>query len=174
MPIADIRRASEADVAWLVSQEQRPDFAAFIHRWPAKQHRGNLADADKLYLIAEDETGQRIGFVILAGLRSADRSIELVRMAVTRPGTGLGKKLLASAMQTAFEKLGTNRLWLDVFDDNVRARRLYEALGFREEEANRQAAHKADGQPGILIVMSLRAADYHAAAGRLATPRSQA
>lgn len=170
MRLAAIRPATEADIAWIVRQERRPDFAAFIHRWPAEQHRGNLADADKLYLIAQDEARERLGFVILAGLHSADKSLELVRMAVTQPGTGLGKPLLASVIETAFDKLGADRLWLDVFDDNVRARRVYEAAGFRDEETLQQAALKADGQPGYLIVMSILATDYHASTGRLATP----
>jgi diamine N-acetyltransferase len=171
MPIAAIRPATEADIAWIVCQEQRSDFAAFIHRWPAEQHRCNFADADKLYLIAQDEAGERLAFVILAGLRSAEKSIELVRMAVTQPSMGLGKRLLASVIETAFDKLGADRLWLDVFDDNVRARGVYEAAGFRDEETPRQAALKADSQPGYLIIMSILATDYHASAGRLARSR---
>jgi diamine N-acetyltransferase len=162
MPLHAVRRAQEADIPWLVSQEQRPDFAAFVHRWPAEQHVGNLRDADKLYLIAEDDSGERIAFVILAGLSSADRSVELVRMAVTRPGAGIGKPLLKSVLDMAFGALNVDRLWLDVFEDNVRARRAYEAVGFCEEEGARQAARKSDGQPGLLLIMSIRAAQYRA------------
>jgi ribosomal protein S18 acetylase RimI-like enzyme len=88
MPIRAIRPATEADVAWIVAQENRPEFAAFIHRWPGEDHERNLVDADKLYLIALDETQEQVAFVILAGLSSKARSIELVRMAVTRPGVG--------------------------------------------------------------------------------------
>jgi diamine N-acetyltransferase len=162
MPLHGVRRAQEADIPWLVSQEQRPDFAAFVHRWPSEQHVGNLGDADKLYLIAEDDNRERIAFVILAGLSSADRSVELVRMAVTRPGAGIGKPLLRSVLDMAFGELNVDRLWLDVFEDNVRARRAYEAVGFREEDTPRQAAQKSDGQPGLLLIMSIRAAQYRA------------
>jgi diamine N-acetyltransferase len=155
-----IARATQADIAWIVGQERRSDHAAFIHRWPQQQHEQNLTDPDKLYLIARDDAGERQAFVILAGLASKARKFELVRMAVVRPGTGIGKPLLMSVMAMAFGELGANRLWLDVFDDNVRARRLYEAVGFRKQEGPGQIALKADGQRGSLVIMSIAAADY--------------
>lgn len=158
---AALRPATTADIDWIVAQERRDDFAAFIHRWPAEQHVRNLADPDKRYLIAEDAAGQRAAFVILAGL--ADRDIELVRMAVTRPGAGIGKLILTTVIDLAFDELGAERLWLDVFADNTRARRIYQAAGFRDDAVPRQSAQKADGTPGTLVVMSIRSAQYRAA-----------
>jgi diamine N-acetyltransferase len=165
MTLAAIARATQADIAWIVGQEQRPDYAAFIHRWPQEQHERNLTDPDKLYLIARDDAGERQAFVILAGLSSKTRKFEVVRMAVVRPGTGIGKPLLAGVMAMAFGKLGADRLWLDVFDDNVRACRLYEAAGFRKEKAPGQVALKADGRRGSLVIMSIAAADYRGLIG---------
>jgi hypothetical protein len=91
MPVKVVRAATKADIAWIVSQEQRPDFATFIHRWPREQHERNLVDAHKLYLIAVDE---ELAFIILAGLSSKAKNVELVRMAVTRPSAGVGKPIL--------------------------------------------------------------------------------
>jgi diamine N-acetyltransferase len=160
MPLDAIRIASDDDIQWLVGQEQRPDFAEFIHRWPTEQHLRNLADADKLYLIAQDEAHERIAFVILAGLSSSPRDIELVRMAVVRPGARIGKPLLAAVTEMAFCDLGASRLWLDVFDDNLRARHAYETAGFHEEAVPPQPARKSDGKPGSLVIMSIREAQY--------------
>ena len=160
MPVATIRPATAADIGWLVGEERRGDFAAFIHRWPTEQHTRNLADPDKRYLIADDAAGQRAAFVILAGLGAAPRDIELVRMAVTRPGVGIGKLLLTTVIAMVFGELGAERLWLDVFADNARARRVYAAAGFREEDVPRQSARKADGQPGSLVIMSILATHY--------------
>jgi diamine N-acetyltransferase len=152
-PAATIRQATPADIDWIVAQERRDDLAAFIHRWPAEQHTRNLADPDKRYLIADDATQERIAFVILAGL--ASRDIELVRMAVTKSGAGIGKLVLTTAIDLAFDEFGAERLWLDVFADNERARRVYRAAGFREEAVPQQSALKADGQPGSLVIMSI-------------------
>jgi diamine N-acetyltransferase len=160
MPLDAIRTARDDDIPWLVGQEQRPDFAEFIHRWPTEQHLRNLADADKLYLIAQDEAHERIAFVILAGLSSNPRDVELVRMAVVRPGAGIGTPLLAAVIDMAFCDLGASRLWLDVFDDNLRARHAYETAGFHEEAVPPQPARKSDGKPGSLVIMSIREAQY--------------
>jgi diamine N-acetyltransferase len=166
MPFKAIRPATDADIEWLVGQEHRSDFAAFIHRWTPDEHLRNLADTDKRYLIAEDETYEQVGFVILAGFASKDRNIELVRMAVTRPGGGIGRPLLLSLLELAFNDLGAHRLWLDVFDDNVRAQNIYETVGFHEDGTPRQTAFKTNGQRGSLVVMSLLATEYQARVGR--------
>ena len=160
MPVKAVRTATKADIAWIVSQEQRPDFATFIHRWPREQHERNLVDADKLYLIAVDEEQERLAFIILAGLSSKAKNVELVRMAVTRPSAGVGKPILMTVLDMVFNKLGANRLWLDVFDDNVRARRAYETVGLRKEKTPGAIALKSDGQSGSLIIMSIVAAKY--------------
>src|SRR5439155_27103353 len=76
MPVKAVRPATEADIAWIVSQEQRLDFAAFIHSWPREQHQRNLDDADMLYLIAVDEEQERLAFIILSRLSSKTKEIK--------------------------------------------------------------------------------------------------
>ena len=85
-----------------------------VHRSTAQEHRLGLADTDKHYLIAETAEGARLAYVILAGLdsTSAEAEIELMRMAVARPGGGLGQPILRQIIDLAFGKFGANRLWL--------------------------------------------------------------
>ncbi len=158
-----LRRAVEADLDWILSQEARPDFAAFIFRWPRERHARNLADPEKGYLIAEDAEGAPIGYAILSGLHSRARSIELERMAVGEPGNGVGRAMLQGIVDLAFGGLGANRLWLDVFDDNERARRAYMSAGFVEEGTLREAALRETGELGNLVVMSILARERPAA-----------
>jgi ribosomal protein S18 acetylase RimI-like enzyme len=153
MAFATVRPATENDIEWIVSQEQRPEFESFIHRWSLEEHERNLVDPDKLYLIAVDGSGSPLAFVILGGLSSKARSIELVRMAVSRPDVGLGQPLLKMVIDKVFTELAANRLWLDVFDDNSRARHTYKAVGFREEGLLRASALKSNGELGSLIIM---------------------
>ncbi len=155
--------AREEDIAWIVEQEQREDFAAFIHRWPAEVHRRNLGDPDCRYLIARRGESAPCGYVILKGLGSAARSIELVRMVAAEPGRGLGKAMLRAVIRQAFGEMGANRLWLDVFDNNERARRAYRAVGFVEEGTLREAALRSDGRTGSLVIMSILASEHRRA-----------
>ena len=111
-------------------------------------------------MIAEQGEGASSGYVILKGLSTAARSIELARMVAADPGRGLGKTMLRAIIQLAFGELGANRLWLDVFDDNERARRAYRAVGFVEEGILREAALRIDGRNGSLVIMSILASEY--------------
>lgn len=162
MTTLDLRPARDEDVAWIVEQEQREEFAAFIQRWPAETHKANLADPDCRYLTAEQGEAGPCGYVILKGLGTAARSIELARMVAAEPGRGLGKAMLREVIRQAFGEIGANRLWLDVFDDNERARRAYRAAGFVEEGILREAALRSDGRTGSLVIMSILASEQEA------------
>ena len=153
-----LRKAGPSDLDWIVAQEQRPEFAAFIHHWPRPRHALNLADPDFRYLIARNDRAGPLGFVILAGLASPAHTIELVRMAVATPGKGLGNQLLRRVIRLAFDELGADRLWLDVYDDNRRARHVYRSAGFVEQAPLPDAARN-------LVVMAMARRDYEAGAG---------
>lgn len=157
-----LRSATPEDIAWIVAQEQRSEFEAFIGHWSAETHLKNLTDPDKRYLMATDEAGQPGAYVILAGLTSPARSIELARIVVAQPGTGLGKPVLHKVIELVFSELNANRLWLDVFDDNIRARHTYQTIGFYEEGTLREAVVKRDGSFGSLVIMSILAREYRA------------
>jgi diamine N-acetyltransferase len=152
-----LRPASPRDITWIQELERHPESGRFLCAWPADVHARNLADPAKRYLVADDAGGRPRGMVILAGLDSPARSVELVRVALDEPGQGLGKPLLRRVVDLCFGQLGANRLWLDVFDDNERARRAYRAVGFREEGVLREAARRQDGSLGSLVVMAMLA-----------------
>ena len=48
------------------------------------------------------------------------------------PGRGLGRPAMEAICARVFDDWGIERFWLDVFEDNARARRVYASLGFRE------------------------------------------
>ena len=45
-------------------------------------------------------------------------------------GLGLGKRITFLTTRLGFESLGLRRIYLEVFKDNVSAKRIYEALGY--------------------------------------------
>jgi len=149
-----LRRADVADLDWLAGLERRDDYGRFIGRWPLDEHRRNLADPDFVYWIAEDETGAPIGFAILNGAQSADGEMELFRTAVVDPGRGFGRAMLRDVVTHAFDRFGAQRVKLDVYDDNPRARRVYERLGFRFDGTT-PGQPRADGTPTTLVLMSI-------------------
>ena len=116
--------------------------------------------------VSQAESGELQAFAILRGLAESSRAIELKRIAVATLGQGLGRKILQELMRTTFEEFGAHRMWLDVFDDNARARHLYESLGFVYEGVLREAACR-DGEFVSLRLMSLPSIREYAARRRL-------
>ena len=153
-----LRAATNEDLPWLVALEQSPANATFLCAWRPARHAAALADPDKSYLVFETADGMPRGFAILAGLRSPARAIEVVRIAVDPPGQGLGGAALDALIAHVFETCGAERLFLDVFADNARARRAYLRHGFVEEEILPDAARRQDGTRGTLVVMGMGAA----------------
>ena len=154
-PTIRMRAGTAADIGWLAALEQSPDNARFLCAWSADRHGLGLADPDKRYLVFEDGAGHPRGFAILAGARRRGGAVELVRIAVDRPGHGFGKAALRRLIAHVFGELGATRLFLDVFDDNERARRAYRSLGFAEEAILPAAVRRQDGSLGTLVIMGM-------------------
>jgi hypothetical protein len=69
---------------------------------------------------------------------------------------------MASVKQVVFDQWQAHRLWLDVFDDNHRARHVYASEGFIEEGALRECV-SVEGRFKSLVVMSFLAQEYFCA-----------
>ena len=77
---------------------------------------------------------------------------------------GLGSEAAALTLRFAFETLGLNRVELDVYDFNPRARHVYARLGFRHE-GTRRAALCWEGEWVDCHIMGLLQAEYLSARG---------
>ena len=54
-------------------------------------------------------------------------------------GKGYGKEMLKLAVKYAFDITKADAVQLNVFPENTRAKRCYEAIGFREKKTDRNA-----------------------------------
>jgi diamine N-acetyltransferase len=153
-----IRLATPADVPAIVALEGNPVARQFVGQWSEDRHRATLSGGDARYYINETD-GAIDAYVILRGLSEDSRSIELKRIVVGVPGRGLGRRLLMEILRITFGELGAHRVFLDVFEDNVRARRVYESLGFVYEGIMRQAARR-DSHWCDLHLMSMLESEF--------------
>ena len=159
-PAAVICRIAEtADINEICRIETLPEYRSFIGAWSAEEHRLALANPDIQQIVLPGENGRLDGYAILQGIRSEHRSLELKRLAVAEPGRGLGRVLLADAAERAFLHHGAHRLWLDVFETNIRARHVYERFGFRVDGVFREAVLR-DGEFHSQLLMSILEDEY--------------
>jgi diamine N-acetyltransferase len=91
---------------------------------------------------------------------------------------GLGTELTELLLRHAFADLNLHRVWLRVFADNARARRVYEKAGFRLEGTQREADYR-DGHYRDVLVYSVLAPEWgarregRAGQGRKPTKRTE-
>lgn len=149
-----IRPATEADIPVIMEIERTPGFEAYVGRSERSQHEALMAVADTRYIMLEDETGPA-GFAILQGAGAANGIIYLKRIAIRSPGKGLGKQFLTELIRLSFEEYGAAKFWLDAFETNARARRVYASCGLQHDGVLREHYPLADGTRANLVVMSV-------------------
>ena len=154
-----LRATTPRDLSFVLRAEEDPSNRPFVIAWSRKQHAAALADPDLGHSIIEDASGNRVGFVIVAGLTNPHGSVELRRIVVTAKRKGIGRAAVRLVEHIAFHRRHAHRLWLDVKERNDRARALYEAQGFVAEGVLRECLKGARGYES-LVVMSMLASEY--------------
>jgi len=130
-----------AEIPAIMRMESDEDAAEFVTQFSAKRHGRDLRDPDIVYKSIYDENRALIGFIILV-LDPDASSVELRRIVVTPKGRGYGQRAMALADRVCRDEIGRHRIWLDVFDFNSRAQRVYEHSGYRQFGTAEQ-----DGKP---------------------------
>ena len=151
----EIIRADATAIPFVMATEQLDGYERVVGRWSEAQHNAALSDGRHAYFIASRD-GAAIGFAILRDWAAPERVTLVKRTAVARPGQGIGRALLAQVADLVFSETAAWRLWLGVFPDNERARRAYEAVGFRAEGVARGSAYFGGVHRDELVMAILR------------------
>lgn len=162
-PQLRLRTTTGDDLAFVLKLEANPDTTPFIIPWSRHRHEQAISAADEAHLLVA-EGDHRVGFLLLAGLTSEHRGIELRRIVVEWKGAGIGRRALGLALEHAFRELGAHRVWLDVKTHNQRAQRAYAASGFVAEGTLRDAL-LTGGSYESLVVMSILSREWAARTG---------
>jgi diamine N-acetyltransferase len=156
----NLRPAIPTDIPRITEFEGAPGARHFVGQWSDERHRATLTSDDARYFVSETEDGEFEGYAIFRGLAETSGAIELKRIVVGAPGRGTGRRILEELIRISFEELHAHRLFLDVYQDNARARHLYESLGFVYEGVMREAARRRDGTYCNLCLMSMLEHEY--------------
>jgi RimJ/RimL family protein N-acetyltransferase len=154
--------ATGADIEAMRRIEAAPGFAGLVGRWPAERHRAEMALGTTRYYVLRDGAGEIAGFAMVQGFGSDDMKLHLKRIAVREPGRGAGALLLRGVLDLIFGETDTNRVDLDVFLDNDRARRAYEKAGFQSEGILRDWHRNGDGSFSTVRLMAILRRDWEA------------
>ncbi|MEM0978830.1 MAG: GNAT family protein [Cyanobacteria bacterium P01_H01_bin.58] len=152
-----LRPTTNADLPFVLTAENAPENASYINQWSHERHRQACEHPNECHWIVEYGAPlTSVGYVILLGLQDPHQCLLLKRIVITHKGLGLGKATLLQVIQKAFVDFDAHRLWLDVIEDNVRARSLYRSVGFVEEGCIREGFKRPDGFASMYLMGMLR------------------
>lgn len=154
----DLRTTHKTDLPFVFQTEQNASKDGFVNLQKIVEHEKFLSDEDIRHLIIEVKR-KPVGYIVLAGLKDENENIELKRIVVSEKGKGYGRKAVQIVKKLAFDELNAHRLWLDVYDFNERARKLYESEGFKIEGVWREAV-KDENKRKSLVFMSILRSEY--------------
>lgn len=152
-----LRNTTEEDIDFVFDTEQTTENRIFVSPWTREQHISAVVSEDLAHLIIEEiNGGKRVGYIILAGLTDENQSIEFRRIVITEKNKGYGREALRLVKQIAFDRLNAHRLWLDVKEQNVRARHVYESESFVVEGVLRECLKGENGFESLVVMSVLR------------------
>lgn len=148
------RPSAETDIPFICALEGEAENSRFIIPWLANKHAAAFQNEDIFHSIVLINDIP-VGFIILAGLRNPNKSIEFMRVVIKDKGRGLGRKVLRAIKAHCFSELKAHRLWLDVKVFNERAKSLYESEGFIVEGVLRDCIKSDDGYESLAVLSIL-------------------
>ena len=151
--------ATRADIPAIMAIERTPGFEDHVGRWSEEQHAAEMAkDSVRYFVLRDGDTIQ--AFAIFQQIGDPDLRVHLKRIVASEAGQGAGTRLLQSALDWLYVETETNRIDLDLFIENERARRAYEKLGFIVEGRLRDYHRSVDGRIRDALIMSILRKDW--------------
>lgn len=116
-----------------ITKNFEADFASFTEEKVKNFIESSFTDENQHFAVV-DEKDEYQGTISLKNISSRDRNAEYaVSFRKSAQGTGLARLATEELLQYAFTELNLERVYLNVLESNLRARRFYEKAGFKQE-----------------------------------------
>ncbi len=138
--MVNLRRLEKKDVPFILEwmkDDELNQFFRFNAKIITKQTvsefvENSFSDSSKNYAVTLDDD-EYLGTISLKEINQKDKNAEYaVALRKKAIGKGVGKTATLEVLRVAFEELKLNKVYLNVYADNVRAAKLYEKCGFKQ------------------------------------------
>ena len=147
-PRVRLRPTLDSKLPWVLETERDPANTPFIGQWSPEEHLAAMADPNVgHYTVESIDDGAPLGHLIAIGLQNTRSKVHLKRFVIAHRGEGYGRQALRAFRGLAFAQLDFTCIWLNVYQSNPRAQKLYRSEGFVEIGLSPAERH---------LVMSLR------------------
>lgn len=155
----DIVEAVESEIQTIIAIEEHKQNRDYLWIGTYEEHLNEISDPNHLLLVFKEHDGKKIVGYALIRLDFKSNIFEIRRIAIVEKGIGYGKESMIALIKYAFEQTKTNRLWLDVYPDNLGGIKLYENLRMHKDGVLRQN-YKADRGYLDQIIYSILREEY--------------
>ena len=133
-PVLELTPLLIGELDAVLAMDQEPHASPFINPTPVEVHTSGISGDRHVYLgIRLDR--KLVGYFILVPediQPDKASSVELRRILVSAGHRGIGQRSMQLAEAWCREKIGRDRIWLDVYEDNTVGRHIYNKLGYRQ------------------------------------------
>jgi len=128
-----IRRAEPEAINDIIALEGHPDNRDHLWQGTYADHLAEISDPNHLLLVFRTKADSALVGFALVRLDRHSSWFELRRIAVSIKKQGYGREAMLALFAHAFDTLGMNKVWLDVYPHNTVGIRLYESLGMHRD-----------------------------------------
>lgn len=149
-----IRKITRADISLLVKWKNDPEIADLVRGGPIntsydienRRYAKGLEEHNAVRLIIENLFQKSIGFISLSDIDKENHKAEIGMLIGDKDywDKGFGTDGLTTLLKHLFFELDFNRIGLEVFEYNHRAKKAYEKMGFKVEGVQRQGLFRND------------------------------
>ncbi len=156
-----LRKAEENDLDFILDLEYRKENVKFIVPFDRDFHLPVIREGEAAIdvIVEEIATGERVGYVLVNGLKTEAKEAEWTHVIIDKKGMGYGHETMKMLKAWVFDVLHFHRAWLDCKDYNARALHLYESEGMQREALIRETI-VTNGVYENLVVLGILDREY--------------
>lgn len=125
----ELRKSKIEEADSFVKMESSQETSKYIIPYSKEKHITEMQSGAVIYLSIYNNNSLS-GFIILVPEKAG--SIEFRRIVVSAKGKGLGQLAMNATENYCLQELGCSRIWLDVFEFNLRGIHIYKKLGYKQ------------------------------------------
>ncbi len=107
----------------------------FLSEKTLETHEYDFIKGNIVYLSIISTSELLAGYVILK-FKNQTQSVQLKRILVSEKHIGIGQEAILATEQYCINEFKSNRIWLDVYENNLKAKHIYQKLGYRMFKKN--------------------------------------
>ena len=170
-----VRNLNRQDIPLLVKWKNDPEIADLVRGGPihttfdmeCRRFEKSLTEYNTMRMIIETLSRKPIGFISLGEIDRDNRKAEIGMLIGEKEywDQGYGTDSLITLLDYLFREKCLNRVGLEVFEYNTRAKRAYEKIGFTVEGVQRKGLFRKNAFYDVYLMGILRE-DFEAAHNR--------